>query len=172
MLRGADVDTRERAAAAEALGEALTAAPAAAVRPVLGAAAGPLIRVAGDRGPAEVRAAVLSALGALLGRAGPLLRPFAPQLQTTFLKALADPAAGAAPAAARRQAAQNLGRLAAFAPRPDPLAKELAKAVRAALAAAADFGGLGAAGDDDEGGSPRGRGDTVRLRQEDSTANR
>ena len=140
---------------------------------MLGAAAGPLIRVAGDRGPAAVRAAVLGALGALLGRAGPLLRPFAPQLQTTFLKALADPASGAEAAAARRQAAQNLGRLAAFAPRPDPLAKELAKTLRAALAAAADGGGgLGAAGDDDEGGSPRGRGDTVRLRQEDSTANR
>ena len=144
------------------------------MRPVLGAAAGPLIRVAGDRGPAAVRAAVLGALGALLGRAGPLLRPFAPQLQTTFLKALADPTAGAAAAAARRQAAQNLGRLAAFAPRPDPLAKELAKTLRAALAAAAADvgGGLGAAGDDDEGGSPRGRGETVRIRREDSTPHR
>ena len=53
---------------------------------------GPLIRIIGDRFPWEIKAAILHCLGLLIGKAGPGLKPFAPQLQTTFLKCLTDPA--------------------------------------------------------------------------------
>jgi hypothetical protein len=38
-----------------------------------------------------VCAAILSALGAIIAKAGAGLKPFVPQLQTTFLKCLPDP---------------------------------------------------------------------------------
>lgn len=52
---------------------------------------GPLIRIIGDRFASGVKAAILGTMSALLGKAGPALKPFLPQLQTTFLKCLADP---------------------------------------------------------------------------------
>ena len=53
-------------------------------------AAGPLIRIIGDRFAWQVKAAILHTLGLLIGKAGPGLKPFVPQLQTTFLKCLSD----------------------------------------------------------------------------------
>ena len=53
--------------------------------------AGPLIRILGDRFPWEMKAAILNTLGLLIGKGGVALKPFVPQLQTTFLKCLADP---------------------------------------------------------------------------------
>lgn len=52
--------------------------------------AGPLIRILGDRFPWEIKAAILATLGLLIRKAGLGLKPFVPQLQTTFLKCLAD----------------------------------------------------------------------------------
>ena len=52
--------------------------------------AGPLIRIIGDRFAWQVKAAILHTLGLLIGKAGPGLKPFVPQLQTTFLKCLSD----------------------------------------------------------------------------------
>ena len=52
--------------------------------------AGPLIRIIGDRFVWQVKAAILHTLGLLIGKAGPGLKPFVPQLQTTFLKCLSD----------------------------------------------------------------------------------
>ena len=52
--------------------------------------AGPLIRILGDRFPWEMKAAILNTLGLLIGKGGVALKPFVPQLQTTFLKCLAD----------------------------------------------------------------------------------
>lgn len=81
-----------RATAATALGEAVAATPAAALRPYVIKITGPLIRVVGDRFPPPVKAAILRALGEVIGKAGAGLKPFVPQLQTTFLKCLPDPA--------------------------------------------------------------------------------
>ena len=53
-------------------------------------ASGPLIRINGDRFDWQVKAAILHTLGLLIGKAGPGLKPFVPQLQTTFLKCLSD----------------------------------------------------------------------------------
>lgn len=40
----------------------------------------------------QIKAAILVTLGVLIAKAGLGLKPFVPQLQTTFLKCLADPA--------------------------------------------------------------------------------
>ncbi len=66
-------------------------APAEALKPHLVKATGPLIRVLGDRYPSEVKAAIVRALLAQLDKGGPGLKAFAPQLQTTLVKCLADP---------------------------------------------------------------------------------
>ncbi len=42
------------------------------------------------RFPSSIKAAILTTLGLLVGKAGPGLKPFVPQLQTTFLKCLND----------------------------------------------------------------------------------
>lgn len=122
LRNGATTEMRE--SAADGLGELVEASPAQALRPHVAGVAGPLIRLAGDRFPWEIKAAILRALGSLLKRSGPALRPFAPQLQTTFLKCLQDPASEV-----RDPAAENLGVLSAFAMRVDQLASDLAKLV-------------------------------------------
>lgn len=43
---------------------------------------------------AQIKAAILVTLGLLITKAGPGLKPFVPQLQTTFVKCLSDPAGG------------------------------------------------------------------------------
>jgi len=53
--------------------------------------AGPLIRIVGDRFHSSVKCAILKALFTLLQKSGVLMKPFVPQLQTTFVKALAEP---------------------------------------------------------------------------------
>jgi hypothetical protein len=52
---------------------------------------GPLIRVVGDKLPWQVKAAILRTLGLIIDRGGVALKPFQPQLQSTFVKALSDP---------------------------------------------------------------------------------
>ena len=122
LRNGATTEMRE--SAADGLGDLVEASPAPALRPHVAGVAGPLIRLAGDRFPWEIKAAILRTLGSLLKRSGPALRPFAPQLQTTFLKCLQDPASEV-----RDPAAENLGALSAFAMRVDQLASDLSKLV-------------------------------------------
>jgi hypothetical protein len=52
---------------------------------------GPLIRVLGDRYPANIRVCLLQTLKVLLQRLESALKPFLPQLQTTYQKCAQDP---------------------------------------------------------------------------------
>lgn len=79
-----------RASSADAIREAVALTPTDALRPFVVKITGPLIRIVGDRFAPPVKAAILRALGAVIGKAGTGLKPFVPQLQTTFLKCLPD----------------------------------------------------------------------------------
>lgn len=50
----------------------------------------PLIRILGDRFPWQVKSAILSTLTIIIAKGGLALKPFLPQLQTTFVKCLQD----------------------------------------------------------------------------------
>ena len=63
---------------------------------------GPLIRILGDKYPGAVKSAILGALAVMIEKGGLALKPFVPQLQTTFVKCLADPARPFASARRRR----------------------------------------------------------------------
>jgi hypothetical protein len=81
---------------------------------------GPLLRIVGDRNPANVKIAILKTLGLILVKGGPALRAFVPQFQTTFVKALSDPSRQV-----RLEAINALGLLMPLSTRVDPLIKEL-----------------------------------------------
>lgn len=115
VLQGGSVEVRE--AAAEGVGDLVRATSDAALKPFVIQITGPLIRIIGDRFASSVKAAILGTLAALLDKAGPAMKPFLPQLQTTFLKCLADTTRPV-----RRQAGENLGQLAGLSPRVDQLA--------------------------------------------------
>ena len=73
-----------------------------------------------------MKVAVLNTLTLLLTKCGPMLRPFLPQLQTTFLKALND-----ADRKVRLRSADALGKLISIHTRLDPLFNELLAGVNA-----------------------------------------
>lgn len=81
---------------------------------------GPLLRIVGDRNPANVKVAILQTLGLVLVKGGPALRAFVPQFQTTFVKALSDPSRQV-----RKEAVEALSLLMPLSTRVDPLIKEL-----------------------------------------------
>ncbi|MCL4122712.1 UNVERIFIED_CONTAM: hypothetical protein GTU68_062263 [Idotea baltica] len=87
---------------------------------------GPLIRILGDRFTWNVKVAVLDTLALLLEKAGPMLKPFLPQLQTTFVKAVHDPHR-----VVRLKAGHALSHLIAIHTKPDPLFTELHNSVKA-----------------------------------------
>ncbi len=86
---------------------------------------GPLIRFASEKS-ADVKAAILLALNNLLEKVPAALKPFLPQLQRTFAKALADPTSELV----RDRAAKALGKLITMTPRIDPLIAELVTGAR------------------------------------------
>ena len=81
---------------------------------------GPLIRVLGERFPSEVKAAILLTLIVLLEKGSVALKPFAPQLQTTFVKNLTDSSK-----IVRTRAVNALGLVVSLSLRIDPLLNEL-----------------------------------------------
>nr|CAB3248538.1 translational activator GCN1 [Phallusia mammillata] len=91
-----------------------------ALKPSVTQITGPLIRILGDRYSSNVRIAFLETLALLLDKAGAFLKPFLPQLQTTFSKALQDQNRGV-----RMQAGTALSHLAAIHTRIDPLFADL-----------------------------------------------
>ncbi|KAJ2523708.1 translational activator of GCN4, partial [Coemansia sp. RSA 2049] len=99
---------------------------------------GPLIRIVGDRNPPNVKAAILSTLGLLLAQVPALMRPFLPQLQRTFVRALAEP-----DDIVRQRAAAALAALIPLQARLDPLVAELAAGLSKQQAGGAADDGLG-----------------------------
>jgi len=113
--------------AAVGLGEVIKLTSADALKPSVVNITGPLIRILGDRFSWNVNVAVLDTLGHLLGKVGAMLKPFLPQLQTTFLKNLVNPHRSV-----RLQAASALGQLVIIHQRVDPLFNELVNNIKAA----------------------------------------
>ncbi|RWS30291.1 Translational activator GCN1-like protein [Leptotrombidium deliense] len=123
ILNG-NADQKEQAA--HGLAEVIKLTSAEALKPSVVNIAGPLIRILCDRYTWNVKVAVLNTLALLLSKVGPLLRPFIPQLQQTFLKALND-----SNRTVRLCAANALSCLIVVHTRCDPVFTELHNAVKA-----------------------------------------
>ena len=104
----------------------------------------PLIRILGDRFPWQVKSAILSTLTIIIAKGGLALKPFLPQLQTTFVKCLQDSNRLVQSSlsvlllivsspftwlwicrSVRTRAASALGKLSALSTRVDPLVSDL-----------------------------------------------
>lgn len=110
-----------RELAARGLGELVDHTSEEALKPYVVRITGPLIRIVGDRFPGTVKKAIVDTLKSLLIRGGATLKPFLPQLQTTYVRCLQDPSE-----AVRQKAAESLGTLVRLSARTEPLIKELA----------------------------------------------
>ncbi|XP_043924837.1 eIF-2-alpha kinase activator GCN1 [Protopterus annectens] len=111
--------------AAKALGMVIKLTSAEALKPSVVSITGPLIRILGDRFSWNVKVALLETLSLLLGKVGIALKPFLPQLQTTFTKALLD-----SNRTVRLRAAEALGKLIAIHTKVDPLFTDLLNGIR------------------------------------------
>lgn len=114
-------------AAANGLSEVIRLTSSDALKPSVVHVTGPLIRILGDRFAWNVKVAVLDTLALLLAKTGVMLKPFLPQLQTTFVKAVHDAHRGV-----RLRAGAALAHLITIHTKPDPLFTELHNAVKAA----------------------------------------
>lgn len=117
-LMNGSVDQRTQAALA--ISDVIDRTSAKALQPFVTQITGPLIRVVTERST-EVKAAILLTLNNLLEKIPLFLKPFLPQLQRTFAKALADTSSDVL----RARAAKALGTLIKLTPRVDPLIAEL-----------------------------------------------
>ncbi|XP_019394778.1 PREDICTED: eIF-2-alpha kinase activator GCN1 isoform X1 [Crocodylus porosus] len=111
--------------AAKALGLVIKLTSAEALKPSVVSITGPLIRILGDRFSWNVKVALLETLSLLLAKVGIALKPFLPQLQTTFIKALQD-----SNRTVRLKAADALGKLIVIHVKVDPLFTELLNGIR------------------------------------------
>ncbi len=132
LLNGS-TDTRE--IAARGIGDLVRSTEVEFLKPFLIKLTGPLIRVAGERFQGNSKAAVIESLSMLLEKGGLAMKPFAPQLQTTFVKSLADPSPSA-----RAAAGAALHQLVPLSSRVDPLVGELSSGALSALSSAAGAG--------------------------------
>jgi len=117
----------QREASALGMGDLIELTTPRALGPFVVKTTGPLIRIIGDRFPPKVKLAILQTLSLLLDKGGAMLKPFLPQLQTTFVKALSDGSAEI-----RDQAAVALGKLMGMHTRVDPLVTELMSGINEA----------------------------------------
>ncbi|XP_044304801.1 eIF-2-alpha kinase activator GCN1 [Varanus komodoensis] len=118
-------NSEQKEEAAKALGLVLKLTSSEALKPSVVSITGPLIRILGDRFSWNVKVALLETLSLLLAKVGIALKPFLPQLQTTFTKALQDPNR-----LVRLKAADALGKLIAIHAKVDPLFTELLNGIR------------------------------------------
>lgn len=119
-------ELREQSAAA--IGEAVGLTSAAALKKYVIQITGPLIRIVGDRFPSAVKVAILHTLTLLVSKCALLLKPFVPQLQTTFVKALSDTTRQV-----RAKGAVALSRLVSLSTRVEALVTELHNTLLSAL---------------------------------------
>ncbi|ONM08702.1 ILITYHIA [Zea mays] len=117
-LISGSAETKEQAA--EGLGELIDVTSEKTLKEVVVPITGPLIRILGDRFPWQVKSAILSTLTIIIMKGGIALKPFLPQLQTTFVKCLQDNNKSV-----RTRAAAALGKLSALSTRVDPLVSDL-----------------------------------------------
>eukprot|EP00300_Choanocystis_sp_HF-7_P006601 c14796_g1_i1.p1 GENE.c14796_g1_i1~~c14796_g1_i1.p1 ORF type:complete len:1325 (+),score=363.83 c14796_g1_i1:394-3975(+) len=113
-------NTETRQAAAAAIGDLVVLTDVSALRSAVLKMTGPLIRIFGERCTWQVKATILQSLTMLLEKVGVQLKPFFPQLQPTFLKALKD-----STQLVRDRAVEALRKLAALLPRLEPLLNDL-----------------------------------------------
>ena len=114
-------DSNVREVAASGLGEIIALTDSKYLAgPFVVKMTGPLLRIVGDRNPSNVKVAIIRTLGLILQKGGPALRAFAPQFQTTFVKALSDLSRQV-----RVEATKALALLMPLSLRADPLIKEL-----------------------------------------------
>ncbi|KAG1774599.1 armadillo-type protein [Suillus placidus] len=118
----------QRENAAYAIGDLVERTEESAIKPFVVPFTGPLIRVATQATtyPPGVKTAILSALASMLERIPGHVKPFFPQLQRTFVKAVSDTSS----AVVRTRAADALGILMHSQPRVDPVVTELITGAR------------------------------------------
>ncbi|ONK79574.1 uncharacterized protein A4U43_C01F7760 [Asparagus officinalis] len=125
-LISGSAETREQAA--QGLGELIDVTSEQTLKEFVVPITGPLIRIIGDRFPWQVKGAILSTLSIMISKGGIALKPFLPQLQTTFIKCLQDNAR-----TVRTSAALALGKLSALSTRVDPLVNDLLSTLQASV---------------------------------------
>lgn len=123
-LISGSAELREQAALG--LGELIEVTSEQALKEFVIPITGPLIRIIGDRFPWQVKSAILSTLSIMIRKGGIALKPFLPQLQTTFIKCLQDNTR-----TVRSSAALALGKLSALSTRVDPLVSDLLTSLQA-----------------------------------------
>uniref|UniRef100_A0A0A0LH87 TOG domain-containing protein n=1 Tax=Cucumis sativus TaxID=3659 RepID=A0A0A0LH87_CUCSA len=123
-LISGSAETREQAALG--LGELIEMTSEQVLKEFVIQITGPLIRIIGDRFPWQVKSAILSTLSIIIRKGGMALKPFLPQLQTTFIKCLQDNTR-----TVRSSAALALGKLSALSTRIDPLVGDLLSSLQA-----------------------------------------
>ncbi|GMN25829.1 hypothetical protein TIFTF001_001087 [Ficus carica] len=127
-LISGSAELREQAAVG--LGELIEVTSEQALKEFVIPITGPLIRIIGDRFPWQVKSAILSTLTIMIRKGGMALKPFLPQLQTTFVKCLQD-----STRTVRSSAALALGKFSALSTRIDPLVGDLLASLQASDAA-------------------------------------
>lgn len=120
-------NSEQKELSASGIAEIIDKTPAANLKPFATTITGPLIRVIGEKVNSDIKAAILEALTALLGKIPQFLRPFIPQLQRTFVRSISDPTNDKL----RNKAVLALGVLIEFQPRVDSLVTELVSGAKA-----------------------------------------
>ncbi|KAK0554986.1 translational activator of GCN4 [Tilletia horrida] len=126
----------QREQGAMGLSDIVERTSAEAIKPFVTTIVGPLIRACGDRHTPPVKTAIITALTTTLRHVAQHCRPFYPQLQRSFQKAVADPIS----INVRSRAGVALGVLMEHQPRADPVIAELLVGASAQLDSQADPG--------------------------------